>query len=255
MNTKLKNCPFCGGEAKLIPTWSDCVPFRGEEFHFVVKCASCGFSVDDNDGDTGRESAIYAWNKYVGHVHDIQGKRFICSEDIKNGIYRFVVTETNELAAEYMGCEDCDHVCKPDMLLIPERSGREPMSAEYDELRCWEAGSNPPDGCYMIARRLITNLDGSKILVPLDEEVCGSITLQSLFSHGRSLYGPIPEPEESTMTDYREARQIGICTAPDALTFSKCLRYKPYAKHNVWCAYNVFIKAVGHICEAPELEA
>jgi hypothetical protein len=55
-------------------------------------------------------------------------------------------------------------------------------------IRRWKAGSNPPDGVYLIARRLVTDSDGSKSLVPLDDMVCGSIYLKSIFNHGRALY-------------------------------------------------------------------
>ena len=54
--TELKQCPFCGGEAKLVRTW---------HLHHIV-CRSCGATIGEvnehpNDFRT-RDEVIAAWN-------------------------------------------------------------------------------------------------------------------------------------------------------------------------------------------------
>ena len=55
--TELKQCPFCGGEAKLVRTW---------HLHHIV-CRSCGATIGEvnehqNDFRT-RDEVIAAWNR------------------------------------------------------------------------------------------------------------------------------------------------------------------------------------------------
>lgn len=75
--TKLKRCPFCGGEAVFsVITASSCNLLRGYEFN--IRCSKCKATIPDrcyqiefkmNDSGEieiihdGREAAIEAWNK------------------------------------------------------------------------------------------------------------------------------------------------------------------------------------------------
>lgn len=52
MMTKLKPCPFCGGEAAI----------EGIQY-FIVKCTECGA---ETRGDKPKARAIAQWNRRVG---------------------------------------------------------------------------------------------------------------------------------------------------------------------------------------------
>ncbi|MBQ6232824.1 MAG: Lar family restriction alleviation protein [Clostridia bacterium] len=56
--TKLKPCPFCGGEAVL----EDCGPYYGEG-RFFVRCSKCDI-VQEHLWAT-KQTAIKAWNRRV----------------------------------------------------------------------------------------------------------------------------------------------------------------------------------------------
>ena len=71
MNEDLKQCPFCGGEAKLYSNFST----KADHYYIYVQCATCyarGKTVKSQypaaigiNGTAGQE-AISAWNRREG---------------------------------------------------------------------------------------------------------------------------------------------------------------------------------------------
>ena len=55
MNDKLKECPFCGGKAKIIQDKES-----GIVYGYGVKCRNCG---NGASWYTKKQSAIGAWNR------------------------------------------------------------------------------------------------------------------------------------------------------------------------------------------------
>ena len=93
--TELKQCPFCGGEAKLVRTW---------HLHHIV-CRSCGATIGEvnehpNDFRT-RDEVIAAWNHraidrdaLLELAEDLEGPwkledGFDTAEELKRGIEEY----------------------------------------------------------------------------------------------------------------------------------------------------------------------
>ena len=64
--TKLKNCPFCGGEAKIHSRITAGFPHVKRAYVFCSKCISTGEQFDDLNGNGEYVlKAAKAWNRRV----------------------------------------------------------------------------------------------------------------------------------------------------------------------------------------------
>lgn len=67
MKSKLKPCPFCGGEASVNITKyhaeSDVAKLNGQASFYGVNCVSCGADTRGLVGSKTEEEAIRAWNR------------------------------------------------------------------------------------------------------------------------------------------------------------------------------------------------
>jgi len=60
METELKNCPFCGGEATLSEETTD----KKNEFEFAwIGCQKCQCFINYINNTIGNSKAIEAWNR------------------------------------------------------------------------------------------------------------------------------------------------------------------------------------------------
>lgn len=67
MSDRLKPCPFCGGEAHILPpTCRPETPYDpSDRLYPVARCGSCGAEAAGESGDSGR-TAIAAWSHRAG---------------------------------------------------------------------------------------------------------------------------------------------------------------------------------------------
>lgn len=59
MEDKLKSCPFCGGEARMVQEYDAMI---GKTFYFV-ECADCTGTIFN--GEINEKEAIEKWNRRV----------------------------------------------------------------------------------------------------------------------------------------------------------------------------------------------
>lgn len=65
MSKKLKPCPFCGGEAKLVLEFQYLGIMHVKEL-FYARCSECGTRVSGSTFWDSEEEAIAAWNRRAG---------------------------------------------------------------------------------------------------------------------------------------------------------------------------------------------
>ena len=68
MQTELKPCPFCGGEAKTNETAG--IPKENMNGWGWIGCQKCRVFIDFIDNEIGKEQATAAWNR---RANDDQG--------------------------------------------------------------------------------------------------------------------------------------------------------------------------------------
>ncbi len=72
---KLKGCPFCGGEAKLIRDFmpNDYRKGNNKRFWYMIECTNSGCEICPQTGLTNaRKKLIKAWNtRYVGRGREL----------------------------------------------------------------------------------------------------------------------------------------------------------------------------------------